>query len=124
MTGKHAEPSTLDEVVDNVTDAAGTVVNAVTGNDSNDPEQNFDSSYVQQTIIPMLMSNKVYDVLKWVMQYILPALAVGYFMIAEIWGLPFAAEVVATVTAVDLVLGIVLGISTSQYRKYLKSLKK
>lgn len=63
------------------------------------------------------MSNKLYDVLKWIAQICLPALATLYFAIAKIWNLPFSEEIVGTITAVDLFLGALLGISTIQYNK-------
>ena len=61
------------------------------------------------------MSNKVYDALKWVAQYLLPALGTLYFALAQIWGLPYGEQVVGTITAIDAFLGIILGISTQQY---------
>lgn len=63
------------------------------------------------------MSNKTYDVLKWIAQYLLPALATLYFAIAQIWGLPYGEQVVGTITAVDTFLGVLLGISTANYNK-------
>lgn len=65
----------------------------------------------------MAMDNKTYDVLKWVAQYLLPAAGTLYFALASIWGLPYAGEVVGTITAVDAFLGVVLGISSSRYNK-------
>lgn len=61
------------------------------------------------------MSNKVYDVLKWIAQILLPALGTLYFALAGIWGLPYAEAIVGTITAVDTFLGILLGISTINY---------
>lgn len=63
------------------------------------------------------MSNKVYDILKWVAQIILPAIGTLYFALASIWGLPYAEQIVGTITAVDAFLGAVLGVSTSMYNK-------
>lgn len=63
------------------------------------------------------MSNKVYDILKFVAQIVLPALATFYVAIAGIWGLPFGEEISGTVMAVDTLLGAVLMISTNQYNK-------
>lgn len=63
------------------------------------------------------MSNKVYDTLKWIAQILLPALATLYFALAAIWGLPAAEQVVGTITAIDTFLGVLLGISTSNYKK-------
>lgn len=63
------------------------------------------------------MSNKVYDKLKWVAQILLPALATLYFTISNIWGLPYAEQIVGTIAAVDTFLGVILGISTIKYNK-------
>ncbi len=65
----------------------------------------------------MKISNKTYDILKWVALYLLPALGTLYFAIASIWGLPAGDKVVGTITALDTFLGVLLGISTSQYKK-------
>ena len=65
-----------------------------------------------------MMSNKVYDVLKWIAQVFLPGLGTLYFALAQIWGLPYGEEVLGTITAVDTALGIWLGISTNHYNKY------
>ena len=70
------------------------------------------------------MSNKVYDVLKWIAQILLPALGGLYFALADVWHLPFSEEVVGTITAVDAFLGIVLGISTAQYNKKIEQKNK
>lgn len=61
------------------------------------------------------MSNKVYDVLKWIAQILLPALGTLYFSLASIWNLPYGEEVVGTITAIDAFLGVLLGISTHNY---------
>lgn len=65
----------------------------------------------------MKLSNKLYDVLKWVAQILLPALATLYFGLASIWSLPYAEQIVGTISAVDAFLGIILGISTYNYNK-------
>ena len=71
-----------------------------------------------------MMNNKTYDVLKWVAQYLLPALATLYFAIAQVWGLPYGEQIVGTITAIDTFLGVILRISTAQYNKALNSEKK
>lgn len=63
------------------------------------------------------MSNKVYDILKFIAQIVLPAIGTLYFGLATIWGLPYAGEIVGTITAVDTFLGAILGISTIKYNK-------
>ena len=68
----------------------------------------------------MKMSNKCYDILKWIAQIVLPAVGALYFALAKIWGCPYATEVVGTISAVDAFLGALLGISSSQYNKTLE----
>ena len=65
----------------------------------------------------MKMSNKVYDVLKYIALILLPALGALYFALAKIWGFPYATEIVGTISAVDAFLGALLQISTNQYNK-------
>ena len=65
----------------------------------------------------MKMSNKVYDVLKYIALILLPALGTLYFALAKIWGFPYAAEIVGTISAVDAFLGALLKISTDNYNK-------
>ena len=65
----------------------------------------------------MKMDSKVYDVLKYIAQIILPALATLYFALSKIWGLPCGEEVVGTISALDVFLGAILGISSMNYYK-------
>lgn len=65
----------------------------------------------------MRLSNKTYDVLKWIAMYLLPALGTLYFALAGIWGLPYGEQIVGTITAIDTFLGVILGISTASYNK-------
>lgn len=61
------------------------------------------------------MSNKTYDILKYVALIVLPAIATLYGVLASIWSLPYGQEIVATITAVDAFLGALLKISTDKY---------
>lgn len=63
------------------------------------------------------MSDKLYDVLKWIAQIFLPAAATLYFALSQIWGLPYGEEIVGTITAFDAFLGALLGISSALYNK-------
>ena len=65
----------------------------------------------------MKLSNKVYDVLKWIAMYLLPSVGTLYFALSGIWGFPYGEQVVGTITAVDTFLGVILGISTATYNK-------
>lgn len=65
----------------------------------------------------MKISNRVYDILKFIAQVVLPALGTLYFSLASIWGFPYGEQIVGTISAIDLFLGALLGISTMQYNK-------
>lgn len=65
----------------------------------------------------MKLSDKLYDILKWVTMIVLPALATAYVGLAAIWGWPFADEVAKTTAVICTLLGALLGISTAQYNK-------
>ena len=65
----------------------------------------------------MKLSNKSYDLLKWIAQILLPAAATLYVAVAGIWGFPYAKEIAGTISAVDLFLGALLGISSINYYK-------
>lgn len=70
----------------------------------------------------MKFSKNTYDFLKWVAQFLLPAVGTLYFALASIWNLPHSEQVVGTITAVDTFLGVLLGISSNAYYKDLKNL--
>ena len=63
------------------------------------------------------MTNKVYDILKWVALIGLPALTALWLTLANIWGFPYAEAIGATLAAVATFLGAVLGISSINYAK-------
>ena len=68
----------------------------------------------------MKLSNKTYDILKYIAQIVLPALGALYFGLAKIWGLPYGTEIVGTIAVVDTFLGTLLGLSTKSYNKSLE----
>lgn len=63
------------------------------------------------------MSNKTYDILKWIAQLLLPALATLYIALAQVWALPYPEAIPTTIIALDTFLGAILGISTNKYNK-------
>ena len=65
----------------------------------------------------MKMKNKTYDILKYVAQILIPAIATLYFSVSQIWELPYGEQIVGTLTAVDAFLGVCLGISSDNYHK-------
>jgi hypothetical protein len=65
----------------------------------------------------MILNNKVYDILKFIVIKVLPALGTLYFALSKIWGFPYGEEVVGTISAIGAFLAVVLGVSTHYYDK-------
>ena len=63
----------------------------------------------------MKMNNKTYDILKYIAQIVLPALATLYAALVPLWGLPYGEAIVGTIVAVDAFLGALLRISSKKY---------
>lgn len=64
----------------------------------------------------MILTNRIYDVLKWITLILLPALSVLYMALAPLWMLPYPVEVAATIAAIDTFLAVLLGISTNTFK--------
>ena len=65
----------------------------------------------------MKLTNETYDILAFIGRVVLPALSVLYATLGEIWHLPYTKEIPLTITAVDLFLNSLLGISSNNYYK-------
>ena len=65
----------------------------------------------------MKLSNKAYDVLKWLALIALDAVGLCYKTLALVWGWPYGEQVLSTCAALAVCLGTLLGISTAQYYK-------
>lgn len=65
----------------------------------------------------MQMSNKMYDILKWVALIALDAVGLFYKTIATIWGLPMGDEIMATCASLSVFIGALIGLSSAQYNK-------
>lgn len=63
------------------------------------------------------LKDSTYNLLKWVCLIALPALAVFYAVIAKIWGLPFESEIPATINAVAVLIGALIGVSHMTIKK-------
>lgn len=64
-----------------------------------------------------MLSNKLFDALKWLTLVGIPALTTAYVGLSAIWGWPYADQVAKTSAVVCVLLGSLLGISTIQYNK-------
>ena len=62
-------------------------------------------------------NSKVYDILKWIDMVVLPAITTLWLTLATIWGFPYAEPIGATLGAITVFLGALLGISSIQYQK-------
>lgn len=63
------------------------------------------------------MSNRTYDILKWIALVLLPAIATLYLGLAKIWNFPYPTEISGTIMLIDTFLGTLLGISSIKYAK-------
>lgn len=63
----------------------------------------------------MFMSDKMFNTLRWIAQLLLPGLATLYSAVGALWGLPYVLEIVGTISAVNVFLGGLLGLSRSAY---------
>lgn len=63
----------------------------------------------------MKLNNKTYDVLKWIAMYLLPGLATLWLTLGKVWSLPYTTEIGASISAVDVFLAFILGLSKSKY---------
>lgn len=65
----------------------------------------------------MKLSNRVFDILKWVAILFLPALAILIRTVFAIWNIPYGEQISATIIALQVFLGAILGVSTLNYNK-------
>lgn len=65
---------------------------------------------------PSLLSNNVYNFLKFMATLLLPALGALYFGLSEVWGFPFPDEINGTINTVVLFIGVLMGYSSKSYR--------
>lgn len=63
------------------------------------------------------LSNNTYNNFKFVVQIVLPAAGVLYASLSEFWGFPKVQEVVGTISALALFLGVILRISSASFAK-------
>ena len=63
------------------------------------------------------LPDKVYEVLKWIALVALNAIGQLYEGLAKVWDLPYGPQIAKTCALVSICLGILIGVSTYQYRK-------
>ena len=62
-----------------------------------------------------ILPDRVYDVLKWVAIIVMPAISTFIVGLGGIWSIPYAGQLAATVTAIGVLLGALLGLSSAKY---------
>lgn len=72
-----------------------------------------DHAATPKFILPKLS----YDVLKPITTTVLPGLSALYIALATLWGFPNAREIVGTITAVNVFLGLLVTLSSHQFQK-------
>jgi hypothetical protein len=65
----------------------------------------------------MKLSNKTYDILKYIVTIGLPAFTTLWLTLASIWSIPYGEPIGATMGAITVFLGALIGISNANYRK-------
>ena len=65
----------------------------------------------------MVLKDSVYDVLKWLAMFFLPALALLVQTVFSIWGIPYGEQISATIVAINAFIGACIGISNIGYNK-------
>ena len=69
------------------------------------------------------MTNKVYDILKWVALVALDAIGLAYEQLAEVWNLPYGTEIMRTCAILSVLLGTLIGVSSVKYAKKMEKLE-
>lgn len=63
----------------------------------------------------MKLSNRTYDILKWIALVVIPASATLVLTVGKIWGLPYYDNIGATISAVGLFIAAVIGVSSKDF---------
>lgn len=63
----------------------------------------------------MVLPDKIYDICKWIVMIVFPAIGACYAALAALWGFPYAEQIVGSISAICVLLGACLRISNSNY---------
>lgn len=64
----------------------------------------------------MILSDKTYNVLKWVGLIVLPAIATLVKAVFPVWDLPYADAIATTCTALGVFVGTLIGVSQANMK--------
>ena len=65
----------------------------------------------------MKITNKSYDIIKWIVVIVIPAVITLYSTLGGIWDFPLVQEITGTLAAIDVFLGVIMKISSATYNK-------
>lgn len=68
----------------------------------------------------MQIPGKAYDILKWVAIIVIPALVIFIKTVFPVWNIPYAEQIATTLTAIGLLIGALIGVSTIGYNNQQK----
>lgn len=63
------------------------------------------------------LSPKAYEIVRWSVMVVIPAAGALYFALSTYWGFPYGEQVVGSIAAFQTFSGMLLGVSTYQYKK-------
>ncbi len=64
-----------------------------------------------------MLSDKVYNILKWIALIALDLFGNAYEQLADVWNLPYGTEVMRTCSILSVLIGGLIGVSTYKYYK-------
>lgn len=65
----------------------------------------------------MKLSDKAYDILKWVALVAIPATEGFWLTVGKVWGFPYLAEIGTTISALGLFIATLIGVSAMNIKK-------
>ena len=64
-----------------------------------------------------ILKDSIYNTMKWIVTICLPALTTLWLTLASIWDIPYGDPIGATMGAITVFLGALIGISSKSYYK-------
>lgn len=65
----------------------------------------------------MKLSDKAYDILKWVALVAIPATEAFWLTVGKVWGFPYLTEIGTTIAALGLFIATLIGVSAVNIKK-------
>lgn len=65
----------------------------------------------------MILPDKVYEIMKWIVTIVLPAIITFYGVLGTTLNIPYTQETITIAVAFDTMLGTIIGISAYNYKR-------